>query len=115
MATVYATREEKAALETEANTLAEVADVLERRSVIAGPDQTVPSNPSARKVTFKSKTKTDPVQNRVVVPAQGSAGDPTVNGATLVVVCAEASAARIRGRIGDCAGRRATTSPVGRP
>jgi len=48
-------------------------------------DQTVPSNPSARKVVFKSKTKTDPVENRVVVPAQGSAGDPTVNGATLVV------------------------------
>ena len=45
----------------------------------------MPSNPSARKVTFKSKTKTDPVQNRVVVPAQGRAGDPTVDGATLVV------------------------------
>lgn len=44
-------------------------------------DSTAPANPAARKVKFKSSTKRDPA-NRIVVPAPGTAADPTANGAT---------------------------------
>jgi DNA-binding beta-propeller fold protein YncE len=41
--------------------------------------------PSRRKITFTSSTKNDPPANRIVVPAVGGAGDPTLHGATLRV------------------------------
>lgn len=53
-------------------------------------DSTPPSNPDRRKFTFKASTTKDPVANRIVPPAPGSAGDPTgsgtgLGGATLTV------------------------------
>jgi hypothetical protein len=39
----------------------------------------------SRKLAFKSRTKTEPGANRIVPPAPGSAGDPTLHGATLTV------------------------------
>jgi hypothetical protein len=38
-----------------------------------------------RKLTFTSSTKKDPSPNRIVVPAAGGPGDPTLHGAELVV------------------------------
>jgi sugar lactone lactonase YvrE len=48
-------------------------------------DKTSPPTARSRKVTFKSTTKKDLPANRVVVPAPGSGGDPTLHGAMLVV------------------------------
>jgi sugar lactone lactonase YvrE len=58
-------------------------------------DRTSPPTPSARKLSFKSKTRTDPQPNRVVVPAPGSAGDPTANGAVVTVYNAAGSGERV--------------------
>jgi hypothetical protein len=58
-------------------------------------DRTTPPTPSTRKLSFKSKTKGDPAQNRVIVPAPGGGGDPTVGGATLVVYNAAGSGERV--------------------
>ncbi len=44
-----------------------------------------PANAAKRKVTFKSSTRREPALNRVVPPARGGAGDPTVGGAVLEV------------------------------
>ena len=43
------------------------------------------SDPSRRRLTFKSSTKKDPAANRIVPPARGSEGDPTAGGATLTL------------------------------
>jgi hypothetical protein len=43
------------------------------------------SSSSRRRVSFKSSTKSDPPANRVIAPVPGSAGDPTLHGATLEV------------------------------
>jgi len=40
---------------------------------------------SKRQITFKASTRRDPAPNRVVPPARGSAGDPTLHGALLEV------------------------------
>src|SRR6185295_5874456 len=48
-------------------------------------DSVVPINPATRRFDFRSSTRTDPVANAIVPPGPGSDGDPTVNGATLVV------------------------------
>jgi hypothetical protein len=48
-------------------------------------DTTPPVQLAARKISFRSSTKLDPVPNQVAPPAPGSAGDPTLHGATLVV------------------------------
>lgn len=45
-------------------------------------DTTPPANPAARYVKWKSRTKLDPVDHQVVLPAAGSDGDPTSAGAT---------------------------------
>ncbi len=50
-----------------------------------------PSNPHRRKLSFKSVTKNDPFTNQIGVPSSGSAGDPTLGGATLVVYNANGS------------------------
>jgi hypothetical protein len=42
-------------------------------------------DPSRRRLTFKSSTRKDAPANRIVVPARGSAGDPTAGGATLTL------------------------------
>lgn len=44
-----------------------------------------PANPAARKVVFKSKTRSDPAANRIVPPAPGSAGDPRTAGARIAL------------------------------
>jgi hypothetical protein len=43
------------------------------------------ANPARRRVGFKSASKLDPTANRIVSPAPGSVGDPTLGGATLTV------------------------------
>ena len=48
-------------------------------------DSTPPANPGARRITFKSSTKDAPPPNKILPPARGSAGDPTLNGAILRV------------------------------
>jgi DNA-binding beta-propeller fold protein YncE len=48
-------------------------------------DNAPPVSLARRKITFTASTKNDPPANRVVVPALGGAGDPTVHGATLRV------------------------------
>jgi hypothetical protein len=48
-------------------------------------DNTPPVNPRARQIRFKSSTRFEPAANRIAPPARGSAGDPTLNGATLRV------------------------------
>jgi hypothetical protein len=48
-------------------------------------DSTPPANPAKRKLAFKATTTSDPAANRVVPPAPGSAGDPTLGGAVLTV------------------------------
>jgi hypothetical protein len=48
-------------------------------------DATPPTNPARRKITFRSSTRLDPPANRIVLAPPGSAGDPTVGGATLAV------------------------------
>jgi hypothetical protein len=44
-----------------------------------------PANPAKRKVTFKASTRRDAPANRIVPPARGGAGDPTLAGAVLEV------------------------------
>ena len=56
-----------------------------RTSSLTLRDRTSPANPSARKLAFKSRTKTDPPSSRVMPPAAGSSGDPTLHGAVVVV------------------------------
>jgi hypothetical protein len=48
-------------------------------------DRTSPPRPAKRKIAFTSKTASDPVGQRIVPPSPGSASDPTIHGATLVV------------------------------
>jgi len=52
---------------------------------------TPPPNPAARRIRFRSSTKTDPPPNRIIAPARASAGDPTQSGATLQVYNAAGS------------------------
>ncbi len=57
-------------------------------------DGSLSGGPSKRKFSFKAKTRKDTPDHRIVVPALGSVGDPTVNGmtgggATLTVYNAE--------------------------
>ncbi len=54
-------------------------------------DSTPPVNPAARRVRFKSSTKLDPPNQRVIPPARGGSGDPTVAGGTLQVYNAAGS------------------------
>ena len=43
------------------------------------------SAPSARRFTFRSTTKNDPPGNKILIPGFGTAGDPTLAGASLTV------------------------------
>ena len=75
-----------AASTTTTTTLPATTFTLIRSTVLTlRDDNTPPFSPSARKVTFKSSTRIDPLPNQIVPPAPGSAGDPTLHGATLVV------------------------------
>jgi hypothetical protein len=58
-------------------------------------DSTAPANPAARRISFKSSTQTDPLQNRIVPPPPGSAGDPTLGGGVLVVYDTAGSGERV--------------------
>ncbi len=59
--------------------------LIQTTSLTLKDDSTPPANPAKRKISFKSSTKQDAVPNRITPPALGSPGDPTVNGATLIV------------------------------
>ncbi len=48
-------------------------------------DSVPPANPNSRRVRFRAQTTLDPPANRVVAPAFGSAGDPTLNDGMVVV------------------------------
>ena len=48
-------------------------------------DAKPPLDPAKRKVTFKAKTAGAPPEQRIAPPLPGSAGDPTLGGATIVV------------------------------
>jgi YVTN family beta-propeller protein len=48
-------------------------------------DSIAPINFKKRKLRFKSRTKTEPPANRIVAPPRGSAGDPTLFDAELIV------------------------------
>src|SRR5262249_14803662 len=62
-----------------------------RTTTLSMKDRTSPPTPKSRKFTFKSNTKSDLSLNRIVLPAKGSAGDPTIGGATLTVYNAAGS------------------------
>jgi YVTN family beta-propeller protein len=59
--------------------------LIQTTSLTLKDDSTPPANPAKRKVSFKSTTKLDPMANRITPPAPGSAADPTLHGATVVV------------------------------
>jgi hypothetical protein len=80
---------------TTSSTLPPAPFVGVRTTSLSMRDRTSPPTPSARKLSFKSKTKADPAQNRVVAPASGSGGDPTLHGATVVVYNAAGSGERV--------------------
>src|SRR5262245_31702705 len=48
-------------------------------------DNLVPVDLNKRRISFKSDTKLETPSHKVVLPAQGSAGDPTIHGGTLRV------------------------------
>jgi hypothetical protein len=68
---------------------------ISTRSLSLKDDVTPPINAAARKLSFKSSTKNDALANRIVVPALGSAGDPTVHGATLTVYNSDPATAAV--------------------
>ncbi len=58
-------------------------------------DGTLLSDASKRKLEFRTVTVLEPAPNRVVPPAAGSAGDPTLHGATLRVYNAAGSGEQV--------------------
>jgi DNA-binding beta-propeller fold protein YncE len=58
---------------------------VQATSLRLGDDSTPPANPDRRRVTFRSATRNDPAENRIVPPAPGTPGDPTLSGARLRV------------------------------
>jgi hypothetical protein len=48
-------------------------------------DGSVGGSPDKRRLTFRASTANDPAEHRIVAPAIGSLGDPTLHGATLHV------------------------------
>ncbi len=58
-------------------------------------DSTPPVNPSARKLTFKATTTRSLLSNRILVPAAGGSGDPTLHGATLQLYNAAGGSERL--------------------
>ena len=70
---------------TTSTTLPSTSAVLVQTTSLNMRDKTSPPEPSARKLTFKSSTRKDTPDHRIVVPATGGAGDPTQHGANLVV------------------------------
>ncbi len=70
---------------TTTTTLAPPTFVLVQTTSLSLRDRTAPPLPAARKVNFKSSTKKDVAPHRVLVPALGGGGDPTLHGATLTV------------------------------
>jgi hypothetical protein len=61
------------------------AVVLVQETSLRMMDGTDPPNPARRSLSFRSSTKKDPSANRIVPPAFGSTGDPTLSGAILRV------------------------------
>lgn len=80
-----------------ASTAADAAPVLvESTSLSLRDDATLPIDPRHRKLTFRSSTRRSAAANRVVPPARGGAGDPTLAGATLYVANAAGSGEIVR-------------------
>jgi hypothetical protein len=59
--------------------------LIPTRTLLLKDDVVAPVNPGARKLSFKTNTRTSPPGNRVVLPAFGGPGDPTLHGAVLTV------------------------------
>ncbi len=55
------------------------------RSLRLSDDVKPPVDPSKRSISFTASSKNDPSANRIVPPARGGAGDPTIAGATVRV------------------------------
>jgi DNA-binding beta-propeller fold protein YncE len=70
---------------TTTTTVVPTLRLIRTSSLTLKDDVTSPINPNGRLLSFRSVTKRDPAANDVVVPARGSAGDPTFGGADLVV------------------------------
>ena len=70
---------------TTTTTLVPPSFVLVQTTSLSLRDKTSPPTPTVRKVNFTSTTKKDVAPHRVIVPALGGSGDPTLHGATLVV------------------------------
>ncbi len=74
-------------------------------------DNVAPIDPKRRSVTFTVRTKRSAPGNRVVVPASGSIGDPTVHGGTLIVANSAGSKERVRVEL-PAAGWRLIGTPL---
>ena len=59
-------------------------------------DHVDPIHPKRRTVTFTVRSRRSAPGNRVVVPARGSTGDPTLHGGTLIVANSAGSNERVR-------------------
>jgi DNA-binding beta-propeller fold protein YncE len=70
---------------TTTTTVVATLRLIRTSSLTLKDDVTSPINPNGRLLSFRSVTKRDPAANDIVVPARGSAGDPTFGGADLVV------------------------------
>jgi hypothetical protein len=64
-----------------------VPNVIRIRTATLGirDDVTNPINPNGRRVSFRTSTKREPAGNTVALPARGTPGDPTLNGAQIMI------------------------------
>jgi hypothetical protein len=70
---------------TTTSTLVPPSSILVQTTSLSLRDKTSPPTPDGRKISFKSTTKKDVAPHKVIIPAVGSGGDPTLHGATLTV------------------------------
>jgi DNA-binding beta-propeller fold protein YncE len=68
---------------------------IQTGSLVLRDDSIPPENPTRRKITFTSNSRNDLPANRIVPPAFGAPGDPTVAGATLRVYNANGSGEQV--------------------
>jgi DNA-binding beta-propeller fold protein YncE len=86
--------------------------VLIRTSKLLLRDDTRPPlDPSKRRVTFVADTRHDPTSEQIVVPSAGGTGDPSQNGATLIVY----DAAGLTSNMVDLKLPASGWTPLGRP
>ena len=89
--------------------------LVEATSLSLRDDATPPVDPRHRKLTFRSSTRKSAVENRIVPPARGGTGDPTLAGAMLYVANAAGSGEIVRVALpaSGWSVQRSTTSPRG--